>query len=145
MITITELLKSVHDELKLGFRTDFIHGNASENNLHEGLIEMLVVHDKSTVTFSHDIGSGGNTFVYPVRMLFLKLDDLSATDSDHDEIIESCLSVYSQFINRLRKRELVKVTAISGGYVYNDQDANLTGIYVTFTLTINSTDSLCTL
>ena len=145
MITITEILRGVHDELKLGFNTDFICGNASENNLHEDKIEMLVVLDKSSLTFTHSLDNGGSVFVFPIRMMFVKLDELEAPHEKHEIIISECMTVYNQFVNRLRKVDLVKITNLSGGYVYNDADANLTGVYCTFQLTQNSVDSLCTL
>lgn len=146
MKTITEIMRGVHDELKLGFKTDFISGNVAENNLYENRIEALVVLDKSSITFTHSLDNGGSVFTYPnVRMLFVKLDELEATDEQHEAIITDCMAVYSQFINRLRKVELIKVQNISGGYVFNDKDANLTGIYCTFQVVQNSTDSLCTL
>lgn len=146
MTTVTEILRGVHDSLKLGFQTDFISGNVAENNLYENKIEALVVLDKSSLTFTHSLDNGGSVFTYPqIRMLFVKLDKLEATDEQHEAIMVDCMTVYNQFINRLRKIELIKIANISGGYVYNDQDANLTGIYCTFQLTQNSTDSLCTL
>lgn len=145
MRTVTEILREVHDSMKLGFKSDFICGNAAENNLHEESIEMLLVLDKSSLTFTHSLSNSGNILSYPVRMLFLKLDELEATDDQHELIINECLSAYSQFIYRLRKVDLVKITNISGGYVYNDQDANLTGIFCTFQMDINNTDSRCTL
>ena len=145
MKTITTILRDVHNELKLGFRSDFITGTVQENNINEESIEMLVALVKP-ITANPSYENGGRKFTYPsINMLFVMLDELEATDKQHEDIIAKCLAVYNQFIFRLKKVEYITVTEGKIVQVYNDQDANLTGLSATFQIVQNVTDSLCLL
>ena len=145
MKTITTILRDVHNELKLGFRSDFITGTVQENNINEESIEMLVALVKP-ITANPSYENGGRKFTYlSINMLFVMLDELEATDEQHEDIIAKCLAVYNQFIFRLKKVEYITVTEGKIVQVYNDQDANLTGLSATFQIVQNVTDSLCLL
>ena len=145
MTTITQILRDVHDDLKLGFRSDFISGTIEENNLDERLIEMIVMLIKP-ITARPTFENAGRKWTYPsIKMIFAKLDSLENSDEEHEKIIAVCMSVYDQFINRLRKVEFIQVTEGDVVQIYNDKDANLTGISVSFQVVQTSTDSLCTL
>lgn len=145
MKTITEILRGVHDDLKLGFRSDFISGTIAENNLDEGSIDMIVMLIKP-ITARPTFENASRKWTYPaLKMVFAKLDSLENSDEEHEKIIAICTSVYEQFIRRLRKVEFIQVTEGDVIQIYNDKDANLTGLSVTFQIVQTSTDSQCTL
>jgi len=145
MKTPAQIFEDVHAQLKLGYSSVFIASSKSEHNLNEDNSTMQIVFDNTDLSFDHDLANGGSVYSYPIRLLFLKLDELSNLQEGADVITAECFNVSNKFINLLRKYELVKVSNIKGVFIYDYQDENLTGVYITFTLTQNSIDSLCTL
>ena len=144
MKTVTQIFKEVTGQLKTSERVDFISGTIEENNIDESKIETLIQLIKPYVCRVETTG-GTREFVYEnLQLVFVKLDDLSSMDDEHEKIISECIVIYNQFMRRLRQfSELVVVKEGTFTQIYNDKDANLTGIIATFQLTQINNESRC--
>lgn len=133
MSNLTNVIEGVVKDLKAGYNIDFVSGTASEMNLESNSIDMLIFLQKPYPTTPVML-SGGRTYQETITMIFAKVDIFENSYENKEPIIDVCIDIYEQFIQRLKLVELLRVTSESFTQIYNDKDINLTGLVATISI-----------